>query len=213
MSRDRTYTSDDIDVLWSKTRCIHAAECVRGLKTVFDTSKRPWIQPDQATADDIAAAVARCPTGALRYVRKDGGGVEQAPPTNTVCVMANGPLYLHGDIEVVDADGAVLCSDQRIALCRCGQSSSKPFCDNAHRSAGFNDPGVISRESAGDLPNGKLIVTVRRNGALSLAGPLELSDGDQVVRLRSEKSWLCRCGQSRNKPFCDGTHKRVGFEG
>ena len=50
-SQPKRYTSDAIDVTFDTQRCIHAAECVRGLPAVFDTSQRPWIQPANAGAD------------------------------------------------------------------------------------------------------------------------------------------------------------------
>ena len=72
----KTYWSDDIVVAYDAGRCIHAAECVRGLPGVFDTGKQPWIQPANAAADAVAEVVMRCPTGALHFERKDGGAAE-----------------------------------------------------------------------------------------------------------------------------------------
>lgn len=58
-------------VTFEAALCRHAAECVRGLPTVFDTAARPWIQPGNAPADDVERVVARCPTTALKFVRED----------------------------------------------------------------------------------------------------------------------------------------------
>ena len=52
-----TYKSDDITVRYDLKRCIHAKECVKGLRKVFDPNKRPWIQPDEASAEQIANVV------------------------------------------------------------------------------------------------------------------------------------------------------------
>lgn len=58
------------------------------------------------------------------------------PPTITAC--PNGPLLVRGDIALVDADGAPIPRRRRtIALCRCGLSSIKPFCDGSHKTSGF----------------------------------------------------------------------------
>lgn len=62
----KTYAGADVDVSFDPTLCAHAAECVRGLPTVFDTARRPWITPDGAPAEDVVAVVARCPSGALQ---------------------------------------------------------------------------------------------------------------------------------------------------
>jgi uncharacterized Fe-S cluster protein YjdI len=63
----KAYEGKDITVSFDPEVCQHAANCVRGLPTVFDTKKRPWIQPDGAPADEVAAQVGRCPSGALQY--------------------------------------------------------------------------------------------------------------------------------------------------
>lgn len=68
MSR-KTYSGRDVDVSFDNEVCRHAAECVRGLPSVFDTKARPWIQPDNAPADDVVEVVGRCPSGALRIER------------------------------------------------------------------------------------------------------------------------------------------------
>ena len=91
----RRYTSADIDVTYDVKRCIHAAECVRGLPAVFDTKKRPWVQPDKANADTVAEVILRCPSGALHYERKDGGAAES---------IAVGAKTLWAQLDVVSLD-------------------------------------------------------------------------------------------------------------
>ena len=63
----RRYALDGGRVVWDAARCRHAAECVRGLPEVFDTAKRPWIQPEHAAATAVERVVARCPTRALTF--------------------------------------------------------------------------------------------------------------------------------------------------
>ena len=66
----RTYTGPIIDVSFDGDLCEHAAECVRGMSAVFNTAKRPWIDPGVANTPELAGelrtVVARCPSGALR---------------------------------------------------------------------------------------------------------------------------------------------------
>ena len=65
----RTYAGKEVDVSFDPEVSIHAANCVRGPPGVFDTTRRPWIVPDAAAADDVVAQVGRCPSGALQAER------------------------------------------------------------------------------------------------------------------------------------------------
>lgn len=193
-------------------RCIHAAECVRGLPAVFDTAKRPWIQPVNASGDAVAEVVMRCPTGALHFERKDGGTAEPVPAANRIIVMADGPLHVRGDVTIKSPQGETVETETRLALCRCGQSGNKPYCDNSHQAAGFADDGRLARSSSEEHdPSGPLAVTPAANGPLLLSGRFELVSADGKTIFRGERAALCRCGGSGSKPFCDGTHKSNGF--
>jgi CDGSH-type Zn-finger protein/uncharacterized Fe-S cluster protein YjdI len=214
--RVKEYWSDDIVVTYDAGRCIHAAECIRGLPGVFDTSKRPWIQPANATATQVAEVVQRCPTGALHFQRKDGGAAETPPEQDVVQVRGRGPLYVRGDIEVVLPDGSVL-HDTRIALCRCGASQDKPFCDNSHLQIAFAASGVLGENNRVRLvegldTGGKLRVTPTVDGPVRVEGAFEVHSADGQTVYRGNRASLCRCGGSANKPFCDGTHSRLGFQ-
>ncbi len=146
----RIYETDEVEVAWDSQRCVHVAECIRALPAVFNPLARPWIRMHAADADAIIEAVGRCPTGALRYRRKDGR--EEAPETPTSIVpIVNGPLVLRGDLHVVAPDGTTVIRETRLAFCRCGASENKPFCDNAHRRIGFDSgDGVPHHSTARD---------------------------------------------------------------
>jgi uncharacterized Fe-S cluster protein YjdI len=135
--KGKAYRAEGIVVYFDPRLCIHAQECVRGLPAVFDRTHKPWIAPDRAAPDQIAAVVTRCPTGALHFERTDGGPAEAEPQENVVTLAPNGPLYVRGSIVVTDAEGVEVRRDTRVALCRCGHSKQKPFCDNSHLEAGF----------------------------------------------------------------------------
>jgi len=220
------YRGDGIVVRYLLKRCIHAAECVRGLPAVFDPQRRPWVDARLAGADAIAEIVTRCPTGALHYQRSDGGAEETADETNSVLPTPHGPYYLRGDLEIRNGAGQVLLRDTRVALCRCGHSANKPFCDNSHWNARFPDDGRVTEnrlengeptgaasEAAGDSPpaadagRGPLRITVEGNGPLRLSGPIELWSSDANSTYRGTTGALCRCGRSGHKPYCDGSHK------
>lgn len=127
-------------MLWEPRLCIHARICVRELPQVFDAEARPWVAVDAAGADAVAATVEACPTGALRYRRLDGGPQEEPPAETTIEARPNGPLFVRGRVRIVDHDGRVIREDTRLALCRCGASENKPFCDGSHRRIRFKAP-------------------------------------------------------------------------
>ncbi|HEV7671163.1 MAG TPA: (4Fe-4S)-binding protein [Thermoanaerobaculia bacterium] len=135
----KTYRTNEIAVTFEPRLCIHSAICLRALPAVFDVHARPWVAPDKATAEEIAEAVRHCPSGALSYVLTDGlvETTEEPDPESVILPLENGPLLVHGDVEIVDEDGTSIGRMTRAALCRCGASKNKPFCDNSHRAVGF----------------------------------------------------------------------------
>ena len=132
----REYRTGQIVVYWEPQLCIHTARCLRGLPQVFDINRRPWIKVEAASADQIAEVVARCPTSALRFERLDGGPQEQAPEQTTIQATPDGPLYVRGDLKIIDQDRSIH-KLKRAALCRCGHSKNKPFCDGSHWEVDF----------------------------------------------------------------------------
>lgn len=136
----KEYGDEHIVVTWEPTYCIHTLNCVKAAPEVFDPARRPWIVVEAANADRIAEAVMKCPTGALHFQRVDGGEQEPVPTETTVQPRTNGPLFLHGNLKIVNMKGEVIRKDTRAALCRCGQSSDKPICDGTHRAIGFQAP-------------------------------------------------------------------------
>ncbi len=104
---------------------------------MFVPEARPWIVVDAADADAVAATIETCPTGALHYRRLDGGRQEQRPTETTMEPGPNGPLFVRGPVRIVGSDGQLIREDTRVALCRCGASENKPFCDGSHRRVGF----------------------------------------------------------------------------
>ena len=120
------YPGVEVSVKYDLKRCIHAAECVKGLPGVFDPDKKPWIDPDQAGAEDVAEVVMRCPTGALKFIPHEGDE-EVVPDLNTVVIDPDGPLYIRGNLQIKNTDGELVLEDTRVALCRCGASRNKPL--------------------------------------------------------------------------------------
>jgi len=201
-----------------------------------------------------------------------------------ITCLPNGPYSLSkGDVTLRRDDGTTFDARAGVALCRCGGSANKPFCDGTHRKNGFSDRNTAdpSRDRrvayagkeimifdnrsicahAGYCTDGlksvfrmnaepwidpdgaavaEVIATIEKcpSGALSYArdgaeapppprpamvtvmndGPYNVTGGVELADLRrgegaSEEHYtLCRCGGSKNKPFCDGTHWSIGFK-
>jgi uncharacterized Fe-S cluster protein YjdI len=131
MKPGKAYSSPDITVFFDSSRCIHAAECVRGLPEVFDTKARPWIRADHASAEQIMDVVSLCPSGALQYENANGIAEIPSNPT-TFRTTSEGQLEVRGDLAFVNVSNEIT-SDTRATLCTCGRSGNKPFCDNSHQ--------------------------------------------------------------------------------
>ena len=189
--------------------CIHSRFCVTGAPTVFLANvKGPWLHPDTLDVERLAAIAQECPSGAIKYRRKDGRPDETAPPVNLAAVREAGPYALHGDLRL---DGASI--GYRATLCRCGASKNKPYCDSSHHEIGFAASGEPATGKADRLPvrDGVLSVDPQPDGPLKVRGNLEIISGTGRVVARTTTTMLCRCGGSATKPYCDGTHARIGF--
>ncbi len=198
----------DLTIHFDGKTCIHARRCVLGLPGVFNSEARPWIQPGDTPVDEIVKVIEACPSGALSYIRKSGPE-EAAPKANTVRVWESGPLEFRGDIRI---EGQA--PRTRALICRCGRTTNPPFCDNSHHE-GFQATGLPAFKEAKDTelpaPDGPVEISARANGSVMVVGNVEViaADGSRVAR--TGKSWMCRCGASGNKPFCDGSHGKIGF--
>jgi CDGSH-type Zn-finger protein/uncharacterized Fe-S cluster protein YjdI len=210
------YESEEITIEFDSKRCLHSAECVKNLPSVFNPDNKPWVTPEEASAEKIKEAVHHCPTGALKY--KDTDTNEQPSRENTITIVPDGPLYLRGDIEIQNAEGETLLEDTRVAVCRCGESSNKPLCDNSHKEIDFEAPASFNEAKlrptkSGNPSEKKLILKLMDNGPILLEGTYRVHSIANEAVNSSKGVAMCRCGQSSTKPFCDGTHKEVGFEG
>ncbi|MGD9932603.1 MAG: (4Fe-4S)-binding protein [Dehalococcoidia bacterium] len=134
--RIQRYEAGDLAVTFDPNLCIHAARCLQRLPEVFDVGRRDWVRPDAAPAEDVEAAIRACPSGALTY-EQQGGSPEVPDAEPSIQSAKDGPLHVRGRLTIRDAEGGVLAEGSRFALCRCGSSANKPFCDNSHRAAHF----------------------------------------------------------------------------
>ena len=203
-----TARGQHIVIHFDPVRCVHSRNCVLGNPKVFvPDAEGAWLHPDAASVEEVESIVRSCPSGALTFERLDGQD-EQAPEVNTVRVRENGPLAFHAQCTVA---GEI--QPFRATVCRCGLSQNKPFCDNRHKAGGFVATGEPIEKASNALAarNGLLAIEPQKDGPLKVAGNLEVVSGTGHTINRVIETWLCRCGQSRNKPYCDGSHRKVGF--
>ena len=130
---------------------------------------------------------------------------------NILITQIDGPNLVTGQLVV--ATPARLREMRSAMLCRCGHSQDKPFCDGAHVRSGFRDSARLSGELESEaLGTGPLNIRPLANGPNRCEGPLVIRGSDGRTS-SSGLTFLCRCGESQSKPYCDGTHKRTGFRG
>ena len=206
------YSGKEIDVFWDERLCIHIAECLKAEGDMFNLDRFPWCQPDLVSVEKAMEIVERCPTGSLFYITKEGERTENAVEENTIFVTYNGPFFVSGDLEIDGVPEEMRGVRFRAALCRCGKSKNKPFCDNKHVEANFQDYGAVGEEGCGlERRGGKLKIKPVKDGPLLISGNATIVSSNGRAAWEGDKAALCRCGCSKCSPFCDGSHKEAGF--
>lgn len=206
-----TVKGAQVTIRFDASRCVHSRNCVLSHPDVFVPNVQgEWIHPDAASPEEVIRLGQNCPSGAIQVFRNDGAVGSDAPPlVNTVRVRENGPLAVEAELVV----GGAKQDAPRATLCRCGQSKNKPFCDGAHAAAGFAATGEPAARDSQPLAarDGVLSVQPLPDGSLKISGNLEIVSGTGRTINRVTEVFLCRCGESKNKPYCDGSHKAAGF--
>lgn len=206
-----TVKGREVTIHFDGKLCVHSRNCVLSHPEVFVPNvKGEWIYPDAASAEEVIRIGQNCPSGAIRVTRNAGGpGSDKPPVVNTLRVRENGPLAIEAALTLKGETSEAV----RATLCRCGQSQNKPFCDGSHTAAGFAATGEPATKAFEALAvrDGVVDIAPLPNGPLKLKGSLELVSGTGRTFDKVTQAFLCRCGQSQNKPFCDGSHKAAGF--
>lgn len=139
------YTNDEVTVVWKPNTCIHSTICWKGLIEVFNPKEKPWITMNGATTIKIIEQVKKCPSGALSYYLNTEVASEEFPDKVVaeaatilkIDVTTNGPYLIKSECLIVHSDGREETKTGTVALCRCGASANKPYCDGSHRKVGF----------------------------------------------------------------------------
>jgi len=132
---------------------------------------------------------------------------------NIIVAIENGPFHIVGDLQLKNGNGDLIEKTDELYLCRCGKSNNKPYCDGQHKEHSFEESAEFIKppESEVDLLNeGVLEIKVQTNGPLIFRGVACIEDAAEQKIIR-KVGGLCRCGQSANSPFCDGTHTKIDF--
>jgi CDGSH-type Zn-finger protein len=169
------------------------------------------VGPQESAQQENLTTSARALDRWFKERQKSQGSPRLLDVPNEALVTNGGPLQLTGNLTLVREDGTVQYANH-LTLCRCGSSNSKPTCDEQHLEREFLNPGKISEASeipASSRPS-KITISCIKDGPITFRGRLRLHNefGQECVKMRGS---LCRCGHSASKPFCDGSHERVGF--
>ena len=140
------YTNGEVTVVWKPDTCIHSRICWTELKDVFDPSKRPWVNMAGGSTERIIEQVRKCPSGALSYFMNEENKVAGTDPSavvgeaaqiTNILIKPNGPILVTTDCVITHSNGEQEIKKGSIALCRCGASANKPYCDGSHRKIDF----------------------------------------------------------------------------
>ncbi len=132
------YTQDDLTITWKPDICTHSGTCARSLSAVFKPKERPWIQMENSSNAEIMKVVDQCPSGAISYEIAGQNPQENIASSETlVDIKDNGPILLDGPAQIKYKGETLVNDSKKIALCRCGASQNKPYCDGAHSKIDF----------------------------------------------------------------------------
>lgn len=136
------YSTDKITVVWQPAKCSHSKICFHGLPNVFNPENRPWVSLVESTDEEIVGQINKCPSGALSILQNEGKTMQEAAVessnTTKVKVIKGGPLMVEGSLTITLPDGEEVEKEGVTALCRCGASANKPYCDGSHSKIDFD---------------------------------------------------------------------------
>ena len=204
------YRGAGVTVRFDGRKCVHSRNCVLGDPRVFEpNAPGPWIHPDAASIERVVELVHACPSGALTYERTDGEEGEQPPVVNTVRVRENGPLALHAQLHFAGGEVALRATPAAAAPQEQADSATAVIRRRASPRPVNRGAGITTLAARG----GALSITTAPGWPAAYQGEVsKVVSGTGHTLKRVSETWLCRCGHSANKPYCDGTHKKIGFK-
>ncbi len=132
--RQKTYDGVRITIKDDRSLCMHAGFCGTRVSNVWKMIEQT---EDTQVRAQVMAMIERCPSGALSYALDPETDAPEPDLSVGIAVTPDGPLWVIGGIPVERADGMPIETRNRVTLCRCGASKTKPLCDGSHRDIGF----------------------------------------------------------------------------
>ncbi len=199
---------EDLPESPSRSKIPQGSEVSSTFVAFMDDSAR---LPEQSRTSENLSTTAKALDRWFKERQKENAQPRLLEIPNEALITSAGPLRITGNLTIVGEDGSVTYANH-IDLCRCGKSKGKPTCDGQHLDVEFLHSGrmqEISDAPASDRPT-KITLSCNKDGPVTFRGRLRLHNhmGQDCTKIRGA---LCRCGQSANKPFCDGSHDKVGF--
>ena len=149
--RENSHEGQGIVVKDDPSLCTHAGFCGNAVTNVW---KMVAQSDDTQVRAQIMAMVERCPSGRLSFaLDADSENIEPDLPKE-IATTPDGPLWVSGGIPVERRDGQPLETRNRVTLCRCGASKSKPLCDGTHKEVGFTDQPPVNVEQGASGASG-----------------------------------------------------------
>lgn len=103
----KEYKNGGLTIVWKPSSCIHAAECVKALPNVYNPKAKPWIAMENASNEELIDQIKKCPSGALSSYMNNEKPQENDIMETKVDVLENGPLIVHGTIQVKNSNGQI----------------------------------------------------------------------------------------------------------
>ena len=134
----QTYKGKELTINFNRSICAGASECVKGLSSVFKSGDGSnWIFPDEGSSENIIKTVSACPSGALSYTIEGKTSIDTRTKPS-INIIKDGPYAVEG-IKLEGMSVPTNFSSTKYALCRCGFSKNKPYCDYSHAQNNWKD--------------------------------------------------------------------------
>lgn len=127
------YEGEDVTIVFNRSICAGASNCVRNFPSIYKNASEDWIHPDGASVEKVKNSVKQCPSGALFY-ELAGESPNEDYEGYKITIIKNGPMNVSGKVDLHVDKWSTNANPQKYSLCRCGASRNKPFCDYTHAS-------------------------------------------------------------------------------
>ncbi|NOX16239.1 MAG: hypothetical protein GXP61_09525 [Epsilonproteobacteria bacterium] len=132
------YNGKEINIIFNRSICSGAGNCVRNFPKIYKNASENWIFPDNDSIAQVKNSIKSCPSGALSYELNSDVTCETYKDVKLE-IIKNGPINVKGNVETQIDKWSTNANKQKFSICRCGASQNKPFCDYTHASLKANN--------------------------------------------------------------------------